>query len=91
MPCELVALMVACAPLCSKPVCQHGHVLLVGAILSPGTRPVPQALRVLGKSQDAHGHNDPRVLHRAVWSSLAAAQRRRGWLLSALARRGPMV
>ena len=54
MPCEFVALMVAFAPLFSKPVFQHVHVLLIGAILSPGKRTVTQALRVIGKSQDAH-------------------------------------
>ena len=53
MPCEFIALMVACAPLCSQPVFQHVQVLLVGAILSPGKRTVPQALRIMGKGQDA--------------------------------------
>ena len=43
MPCEFVALMGAFAPLFSKPVFQHVHVLLVGAILSPGKRTVTQA------------------------------------------------
>ena len=69
MPCECVALMVAFAPLFSKPVFQHVQVLLVGAILSPGKRTVTQALRVIGKSQDAHFQNYHRVLNRAVWSS----------------------
>jgi hypothetical protein len=35
------------APLFSKPVCHHGHVLLLGAILSPGKRTVTQAWRVV--------------------------------------------
>jgi len=53
MPCEFVALFVAFAPLFSKPVFQHAHVLLMGAILSPGKRTVTSALRVMGFSQDA--------------------------------------
>jgi len=57
MPCEFIALMVACAPLCSQPVFQHVQVLLVGAILSPGKRTVPQALRIMGKGQDARFQN----------------------------------
>jgi hypothetical protein len=40
MPCKFIALMVAFAPLFSKPVFQHVYVLLVGAILSPGKRTV---------------------------------------------------
>jgi len=35
MPCEFIALMVACTPLFSKPVFQHVQVLLIGAILTP--------------------------------------------------------
>lgn len=74
MPCEFVTLMVAFAPLFSKPVFHHVHILLIGAILSPGKRTITQALRIMGKSQDVHFQNDHRVLNRAVWSSLAAAQ-----------------
>jgi hypothetical protein len=91
MPCEFVALMVACAPLFSKPVFQHVHVLLIGAILSPGKRTVTQALRVIGKSHDAHFQNYHRVLNRTVWSSLAAGQILLGLLISAFARSGTMV
>jgi hypothetical protein len=91
MPCEFVALMVAFAPLFSKPVFQHVHGLLIGAILSPGKRTVTQALRVIGKSQDAHFQNYHRVLNRAVWSSLAAGQILLGLLISAFARSGTLV
>lgn len=91
MPCEFIALMVAFAPLFSKPVFQHVHVLLVGAILSPGKRTVTQALRAMGKSQDAHVQTYHRVLNRAVWSSLAAGQILLGLLIGAFALRGPIV
>jgi hypothetical protein len=78
MPCEFVARIGAFAPLFSKSVFQHVHVLPVGAILSPGKRTVTQALRVMGKSQDAHFQTDHRVLNRAVWSSLATGHHRLG-------------
>jgi hypothetical protein len=91
MPCEFIALIVACAPLFSKPVFRHVHVLLLGAILSPGKRTVTQALRVIGKHQAPHFQHDHRVFNRAVWSSLAAAQILLGLLISACARSGPIV
>jgi hypothetical protein len=74
MPCEFVTLMVAFAPLFSKPVFQHAQVLLMGAILSPRKRTVTQALRVMGLSDEVHFQNYHRVLSRAVWSSLAASR-----------------
>jgi len=91
MPCEFVALIVAFAPLFSKPGFQHVHVLLVGAILSPGKRTVTQALRVMGKNHEPHFQNYHRVLNRAAWSSLAAAQILLGLLISACARSGTVV
>jgi hypothetical protein len=91
MPCEFVALIVALAPLFSKPVFRHVQALLLGAILSPGKRTVTQALRVMGKNQDPHFQHDHRVFNRAAWASLAAAQRLLGVLSSAFARRGPIV
>jgi hypothetical protein len=74
MPCEFVSLMVAFAPLFSKPVFRHAQLLLMGAILSPSKRTVTSALRILGKSQEKHFQNYHRVLNRALWSSLAAGQ-----------------
>jgi hypothetical protein len=91
MPCEFVTLMVAFAPLFSKPVFQHVHLLRIGAILSPGKRTIPQALRVMGKRQAVHFQHSHRGLNRAVWSSLAAGQRLLGVLISAFAQRGTRV
>ena len=91
MPCEFVALIVACAPLFSKPVFQHAQVLLMGALLSPGTRTVTSALRVMGLSQDAQVQNYHRVLNRARWSGLTASQVLLGLLVSAFAPTGTIV
>src|SRR5215216_3074996 len=91
MPCEFVSLMVAFAPLFSKPVFRHAQVLLMGAILSPGKRTVTSALRVMGLSQDKHFQSYHRVLNRALWSSLAAARILLSLLVSAFAPAGAVV
>jgi len=91
MPCEFVNLMVAFAPLFSKPVFQHVQLLLMGAILSPRKRTVTSALRVMGKSQDEHFQNYHRVLNRAQWSGLTAGQILLSLLVSAFAPTGAIV
>jgi hypothetical protein len=91
MPCEFVALIVAFAPLFSKPVFQHAQVLLMGAILSPGKRTVTAALRVMGLSQDTQFQNYHRVLNRALWSGLTTSQVLLGLLVSAFASTGTIV
>jgi len=62
---SLTTLMVAFAPLFSKPVWQHVQVLLVGAILAPGKRTVTSALRVCDLSHERHFQTYHRVLNRA--------------------------
>jgi hypothetical protein len=91
LPFELANLIVAFAPLFSKPVFMHMQVLLVGAILAPGKRTVTAALRVCGLSNDAHFQNYHRVLNRAVWSSLAASRILLGLLVAAFAPSGVLV
>jgi len=60
-------------------VWQHVQVLRVGAILSPGKRPITAALRVMGLAHVKSCHQFHRVLNRAVWSSLEGSHLR--WLL----------
>jgi hypothetical protein len=48
LPAELLSLIVAFAPLFSKPVWAHAQVLLLGAVLAPHRRTVTAALRVAG-------------------------------------------
>lgn len=91
MPCEFMALMVAFAPLFSKPVFRHVQVLLMGAILAPRKRTVTSALRVMGKSQERHFQNYHRVLNRALWSGLAAGRILLSLLVSAFAPTGTVV
>ena len=53
----------------SERVWEWAKVLLVGAILAPGTRTVTAALRVMGLAHEAQFQNYHRVLNRAKWSS----------------------
>ena len=74
MPCELLNIVIAFAPLFTKPVFRHVQVLIQGAILSPSCRTVASALRVMGKSDEKNFQTYHRVLNRAEWSSLEAAR-----------------
>ncbi len=74
MPCELMNFVIAFAPLFSKPVFKRVKVLLTGAILTPCSRAVTNALRVMGLSQEKHFQNYHRVLNRALWSPLAGSR-----------------
>lgn len=74
MPCELMNLVIAFAPLFSKPVFNRVKILLEGAILSPHIRTVANALRVMGLSQEKHFQNYHRVLGRAQWNCLAVSR-----------------
>jgi hypothetical protein len=91
LPPDMIALLMAFAPLFSQPVFRHAQVLLVGAILAPGKRTVTAALRVTGLAEERRFQNYHRVLNRARWSSRKAA----GVLLRLLVRtflpRGPVL
>jgi len=74
LPHEMVAILAVFAPLFSERVWRHAQVLLVGALLTQGTRTVTRALRVMGLSHERHWTNYHRVLNRAVWSTLQASK-----------------
>lgn len=57
MPSELMNFVIAFAPLFSKPVFNHVKVLVLGALLSPHSRTVTNALRVMGVSREKHFQN----------------------------------
>ncbi len=54
LPAELLNLIVAFAPLFSKPVFQHAQLLVLGALLARGQRTVTACLRVLGLAAEKH-------------------------------------
>jgi hypothetical protein len=58
----------------SERIWEWAKVLLVGAILAPGTRTVTAALRVMGLSNEAQFQNYHRVLNRATWSCYALSR-----------------
>jgi DDE superfamily endonuclease len=90
-PLAMATVMGAFVPLFSKRTFKHAKLLLVGAILAPGKRPVTAVLRVMGKSPDAHFQHYPRILNRARWSSLAANRLLLTLLLDAFVLEGPVV
>ena len=73
MPCELLNFVVAFAPLFSKPGFARVKVLVTGAILSPVSRTVTNALRVMGLSQEKHFENYHR--HRKLTDRARQAMR----------------
>src|ERR1051325_9133377 len=91
LPAELMALLVAFAPLFSKPVFEHAKLLLVGSILAIGKRTVTACLRVCGKAQKRHFQNYHRLLNRARWSALAGARILLSLLVSTFACEGELV
>ena len=91
LPFELTSLIVAFAPLFSKPVFKHVQALIAGAILAPGKRTVTAALRVCGLGADQHFQNYHRILNRAVWSSLEASRILLSLLVAAFAPAGVLV
>jgi hypothetical protein len=60
-------------------VWEWAKVLLIGAILAPGDRPVTAILRVMGLHQERQFQNEHRVLNRATWGRQMMRQLRR-WL-----------
>jgi hypothetical protein len=54
LPCLLVTVIGAFAPMFSKRVFAPGKLLIVGAILAPGKRTVRSVLRVMGQRDDRH-------------------------------------
>jgi hypothetical protein len=61
LPEAIILVLAPFAPRFSARVWGHAHVLLVGAILSPGPRTVTGVLRVMGLARERHFTNDHRV------------------------------
>ncbi len=91
MPCELMNFVIAFAPLFSKPVFNRVKVLVRGAILSPASRTVANAFRVMGLSQERNFQNYHRVLNRAWWSCLASSRTLLNQLLKAFGGGGGII
>jgi hypothetical protein len=90
LPRLFVTVIGAFAPMFSKRVFEHVKLLIVGALLAPGTRTVTSVLRVIGQSDDRHFQHDHRVLSRARWSALCGGRILLRWLLRAFVPTGPV-
>ncbi len=84
-------LIQAFAPYFSNLVWQHAQVLLIGAILVPGTRTVTAALRMMGLSGERKFETYHRVLNRAAWSSWALSRALLCLLVKTFVPTGPIV
>src|SRR3954469_15242428 len=71
LPATIIRVLHPFEPVFSSQVWPWATTLLVGAILTPGSRTVAAALRVLGLQGDRSFVNYHRVLNRARWSSRA--------------------
>ena len=91
LPFEVASVMVAFAPIFTKPVFEHATLLLTGAILAPGKRTVTSVLRVMGRADEPDFKTYHRVLSRAVWSPLEGARLLLVALLDAFAPEGVLV
>jgi hypothetical protein len=69
LPEAIILILAPFAPLFSARVWRHAQVLLPGAMLTPGSRTVTGALRMMGLALEGHFTNYHRVLNRATWSA----------------------
>jgi hypothetical protein len=87
LPEAILPVLAPFAPLFSERVWRHAQVLLLVAILTPRTRTVTGALRVMGLAMERHFTNDPRVLNRAIWSARQGSRMLLGLLVTLVERR----
>ena len=74
LPSRFAAVILRFAPLFCQRSWRHVEVLLIGAILAPGTRTVASLLRICGLAGERRFVNYHRVLNRAAWSPRAASR-----------------
>ena len=79
------------APHFSNCIWQHAQVLLIGAILVPGTRTVTAVLRIMGLSSERQFQTYHRVLSRAAWSSWALSRTLLRLLVQTFVPSGPII
>jgi DDE superfamily endonuclease len=91
LPSEYTTILTSFARLFSKRLWKYVQVLLIGAILTPGQRTVAAVLRIMGLDGEKHFQTYHRVLNRAIWSNLEAANLLLAWLVKNFAPVGPIV
>src|SRR5512135_2627508 len=88
---EYIKLLAMFSTHCSASIWSYAQVLITGAILTRGQRTVTAILRVMGLGDEKHFVNYHRVLHRAVWSSLAVSRTLLVLLLQTFVPTGPIL
>ena len=91
LPSRFAAVILCFAPLFLQRSWRHAEVLLIGAILAPGTRTVTGILRITGLCRERRFVNYHRILNRAAWDPRAASRLLLELLLDAFAPRGPVL
>jgi DDE superfamily endonuclease len=84
LPEVIILVLAPFAPLFSNRVWSHAQLLLLGAILTPGARPVTAALRAMGLATEHRFTNYHCVLNRATWSALQGSRILLGLLVALL-------
>ena len=90
MPSEYTTILTSFARLFTKRIWEHAHILLIGAILTPGQRTVAAVLRMMGLDGEKHFQNYHRVLNRAQWSNLEVSDLLLAWLVKTFVPSGPI-
>src|SRR3974377_1295230 len=91
LPAEYLSILTVFAPLFSHCLWTQVQVLVVGAILTPGQRPVTAILRIMGLSHERHFQTYHRVLNRAVWSCWEVSRVLLQMLFGTFAASGPVI
>src|SRR5512134_2350314 len=91
LPPDVLLIISVFAPLFTDRVWRRAQVLLIGAILTPGTRTVTAVLRIMGLEQERYFKNYHRVLSRARWSGLATSHRLLTLLVGVFVPSGPVI
>jgi DDE superfamily endonuclease len=91
LPSRFATVILHLAPLFYHRSWRHAEVLLIGAILAPGTRTVASLLRICGLMRERHFVNYHRVLNRATWSPRLASRLLLRLLIETFAPNGPVV
>jgi hypothetical protein len=91
LPTTMIRVLAPFAPLFSKRVFLHVHLLLTGSILAPGKRTVASALRAVGLDKEKRYCRYHRVLSPAAWSTREASRLLLGLLVEAFVPDGPLV
>jgi hypothetical protein len=91
LPDAIILILAPCASLFSERLWRHAQVLLLGAVLTPGSRTVTGALRVMGLALERQFANYHRVLNRATWSACQGSRILLGLLITLLVPPGATI